>query len=172
MHRRTRIATGTHLRGRHVRAGHVQQPGHQLRQPRGIAADIVQEPPPIPGRHGLEVILQQFHRAGDPRQRGLELVTDGGGEVAQIAAAPLDPLGHGAEVLIEGADLHRCCPGCRGGLATARRHRTGRGAEPLDGQGNPPGDEARQRHQHRQDQSDRQGDLATILIDSPEKRPR
>jgi len=51
------------------------------------------------------MVLQQFDGALNPGQGRLELVTDGGGEIAQIAGAAIDGLGHPPEILIKGSDF-------------------------------------------------------------------
>src|SRR3546814_5766419 len=63
----------------------------------GIGRHVGEEALPVGRRHVGPMILQQFYRAGNPGQRRLEFMTDGGGEVAQIAGPLPDALGHRSE---------------------------------------------------------------------------
>ena len=125
---------------RHVGAGEVEQALEQQRQPVGVGGGVGEEAAALLLAHRRLMVLEQFERAPDPGDRGLELVADRGGEIAQIARAALDPLGHRREILVEGADLDRGGGRRLGHGDGAARDVLGRLAQRLDR----PGDAARE----------------------------
>ncbi len=108
-----------------------------MRQPGGVGGDVAEEAGALRRAHGLEMVLQQLHRPGDAGQRGLELVADRGGEVAQVARTAGAGLGHGAEVRVEAADLRSGDARRRRDVAGAGGYRAGGGAQALDRSGHP-----------------------------------
>ena len=91
------------------------------------------------GRHLRAVLAQQFHRALDGGQRGLELVRDVGGEVADVLRALLQRAGHGGHGLRQLGDLlragvrqRRYRPGLASGGAVGLVHQLAH--RPADGQ--------------------------------------
>jgi len=126
-HRRPRLGP------RHVGARQVQQPRHQIGQAPRIGIDVAEEATTLLRFHVVAVVLQEFDSALDTRQRRLELMADGGGEVAQITGTAIHGLGHPAEVLIKVADLDRGCRGRRRHLPPAVGDVAGDPTQGLDG---------------------------------------
>ena len=62
----------------------------------GVGGGVGEEAAALLLAHRPVMVLQQLDRAADPGDRRLELVADRGGEIAQVARAALDPLGHRA----------------------------------------------------------------------------
>ena len=118
------------------------------------------------------MVFQQFDRARDGRQRGLELMADGIGEIPQVTGTLFDGIGHDGEILVEGLDLQR--RGGRNGRRrpAALRQLAGGGAQDLDGPGDAARQQTRQAHQNGEDGASPERDLAGVLIHSPEQRAR
>ncbi len=117
------------------------------------------------------MVLQQLDRSADAGQRGLELVADRGGEVAQVARAAVDRLSHAAEILIERADLDRRRRRGFRDLAVTRGDLAGGQAQRLDRPRHPARDQARKADQQADDHRRPQQHLAPLFIDAAEQRP-
>ena len=116
------------------------------------------------------MILKQFHRTADAGERGLELVADRVGKVAEIARTTLDRRRHHREIGVEALDLDRRGRWRIGDAPASARDCARRRAELLDRARDAAGNDAAEHHEQPEDRSDPQRYLAAVFIQSPEQR--